>query len=251
MLLIFSFICVHALFASSLVSTKWFGLVERSHRIRLIISPDRLVSFPQLQRSYKSLQIDTVPSSWSSIDSVLRLRAILKGCHDLFIGTIKSRKSLLDILTCCKQLRSLGIFEYGNLDSDKGNNDLSSLAKLACLREVILAGVDNINVIVFGTMKPMTKMHRLSLFNVEISDKSMQHLLKSMPHLETLELGGILGLTSAAFLSGDGLGALNRLNTLAIPASLITDDVVEKMQLPNLVFLELFKHKVICLQFAI
>jgi hypothetical protein len=112
------------------------------------------------------------------------------------------------------------------------------------LREFCLIGGVGSATVVFVSLDKMKEMRKLRLHNVLTSDESMQQLIGSMSHLELLELKGVRGLTSAALLSGNGLGELVRLETLSLPSSIMNDEVIGKMHLSKLRKLCLFKQKV-------
>jgi hypothetical protein len=225
--------------ACSLVSKKWFSIIERSNRLRLCIARiprNILPSLLPLCRSYKSLQI-SLPNE-TSINATPQFQTILEDLQNLHVRETESVQTLFDFLKQCKKLQCFMFF-------CPISSNLSRLSQLPLLRELYLVGMGIHNSVVsLDTLGPLTRLQKLELDDLEINDESMQQVIKSMPNLEYLELFNVRGLTSAGFLNGNGLGALNRLHTLFLPASVITDDVVGKMKLPRLRKLCLFKQNV-------
>jgi hypothetical protein len=84
----------------------------------------------------------------------------------------------------------------------------------------------------------------LDLYWVDINDETMQKVLKFSPHLQSLKIDFVSGLTENAFAKDDGLGAVLQLHTVDLPANLINDEVIKKMQLPKLRHLTIYKQKV-------
>jgi hypothetical protein len=193
-----------------------------------------LSSIPPLCRSYKKLRIDYLPET--SINATQQFHIMLEDLQNLHVLETESIQTLFDFLKQCKNLQYFTF--YCPISSN-----LSRLCQLPLLRELYLVGKKT-SVVSLDTLGPMTRMQKLHLRNLEINDESMQEVIKSMPNLKCLELFNVRGLTSDGFLNGNGLGALNRLHTLFLPASVITDDVVGKMKLPRLRKLCLFKQNV-------
>jgi hypothetical protein len=248
MLIIFDKIPWSDLLVCSRVSKTWFDIVERSNRMRLNISAavhdldddDELPS--SILRTYRNLRIEIIDNVGFASTA---FQPIIENCWDVKIDAFKHHKTLVSFLSLCKNLKSLFICDIDDLDefpvdADSETLDLAHILRLSDFRLDKFYGR-----ISFDIMVPKLELRNLELTEVEISNKIMQNIIKLSPNLESLELYGMPNLTAEAFVSDDGLGAAKRLYKLVLPASVVDDRVVEKMQLPRLRQLCFFKHKVI------
>jgi hypothetical protein len=246
--MIFNKISWPDLLACSLVSKTWNGIIERSQRMQLVIIRLEDNSISTLQRSYRNLRVKVIRGG-NNFDSPAQ-QTILENCRKITIDRVESYKAIVDFLPHCKNLKVLSIFNRGNfcreyyeeLGTRSETFDLGHISRLTDV--TISAWVADLP---FDIPVPKTELRSLELHLVCIKDQAMSQLLKLSPHLQSLQIDvTVSNLTENAFTKEDGLGAVVQLNTLRVPAMLMNDEVIRKMQLPKLRHLTLYKQKVIC-----